>query len=107
MKLNILGSEWNVEFHRKHEDKEFFDNAADGWTDYSRKLIALLDKSDMDEGIDKEQYQKKVFRHELIHAFLMESGLFESCDWHCEEMVDWFAFQSPKIYRVFQELDLL
>ena len=48
-----------------------------------------------------------------MHAFLNESGLqsaANACDgsWaRNEEMVDWFAIQSPKIYKVFAELDIL
>lgn len=58
-------------------------------------------------------FKKKVLRHEITHAFLGESGLRECsliCDggWaNNEEMVDWFAIQSPKIFKVFQELTLL
>lgn len=49
-------------------------------------------------------------RHEVIHAFLNESGL----QWNSfapenawaknEEMVDWIAIQAPKIFKVYQEL---
>ena len=37
----------------------------------------------------------------------MESGLYEHCDWHCEEMVDWFANQGPKIYKTWEECSCL
>ena len=57
-------------------------------------------------------YRKKQLRHEIIHAFLSESGL--QCNWqhteqfgHDETTVDWFAIQSPKIFEVFKELDLI
>lgn len=48
-------------------------------------------------------------RHEVIHAFLAESGLRGSCTsgepWSLnEEMIDWFALQMPKIVKVFKEL---
>ena len=51
-------------------------------------------------------------RHEVLHAFLFESGLsetagFSGCWATNEEMVDWFAIQSPKIFEVFSELDLI
>ena len=53
-----------------------------------------------------------MLRHEIIHAFLNESGLSDSSNsveaWaKNEEMVDWFAIQSPKIFKVFQDLDIL
>ena len=56
--------------------------------------------------------QKRVLRHEILHAFLFESGLADSSNsadaWAVnEEMVDWFARQSPKIYKVYKELKLV
>ena len=48
-------------------------------------------------------------RHEIIHAYLMESGLNSSsnpteCWARNEEMVDWLAIQMPKIIKTFSEL---
>lgn len=48
-------------------------------------------------------------RHEVIHAYLMESGLYGSSaavdHWATnEEMVDWFAIQMPKLVKTFCEL---
>ena len=57
--------------------------------------------------------EKRNLRHEIIHAFFNESGLSDNSfeftgAWaKNEEMVDWLAIQSPKIFRVFQELDIL
>ena len=55
---------------------------------------------------------KKQLRHEIVHAFLSESGLQANYEHykqfgHEETIVDWFAIQSPKIFKVFQELDIL
>ena len=61
----------------------------------------------------RETYRKRVLRHEIIHAFLNESGLSDSSNQYAgawaknEEMVDWFAIQSPKIFKVYLELGLL
>lgn len=35
---------------------------------------------------------------------LIAIALFDKCN---EEMVDWFAIQFPKIYKVFAELDIM
>ena len=58
--------------------------------------------------------QKEILRHELIHAFLYESGLnfsshtIEDCGWACdEELVDWIAIQFPKIYKIYKKLNIL
>ena len=45
-----------------------------------------------------------MIRHEIIHAFLYESGMKECSSatqsWvENEEMVDWFAIQIPKIVK--------
>lgn len=51
-------------------------------------------------------------RHEVIHAFLFESGLAENSNisdaWAVnEEMVDWLAIQAPKIFKAFQKLNII
>lgn len=113
-KVNILGSEWSVKFGNEKE----YPNLAkmDGYTDSSTKDIVVDDMKtscgQVGSKADLESYQKQVVRHEIIHAFLAESGL-ESCSnkvesWATnEEMVDWFAIQSPKIFKVFNELKLM
>jgi hypothetical protein len=59
------------------------------------------------------EYNKKVLRHEIIHAFLHESGLsgnslqYEGAWSQCEEMVDWIAIQFPKMLRAFQDANCL
>jgi hypothetical protein len=52
---------------------------------------------------------KRTLRHEIIHAFLCESGLAAnsvvfSDGWACnEEMVDWFAMQGEKIHDAWEK----
>lgn len=47
---------------------------------------------------------KKNIRHELVHAFLFESGLAENSPWaQNEELVDWIAIQGPKLWKAWQE----
>jgi hypothetical protein len=46
-------------------------------------------------------------RHELIHAFLFESGL-DCCSWaDKEEIVDWIAIQFPKLQNVFEQINVV
>ena len=50
----------------------------------------------------------KVIRHELVHAFILESGLSECCTWaENEELVDWIARQFPKMAKCFKEIGIL
>lgn len=105
MKINVLGTEYDVELLDKR-DEYMKSNNLDGYCDFSTKTIFVCGK-DSDFG-NKESIEKKIVRHEIIHAFLNESGLFgENVFWHCEEMVDWLATQFPKIYEAFNKLDTM
>lgn len=103
--VNILGMEYTI------EPKELKDEDVDGYCDYTSKTIVIRTDNINKVG-NFENLQKKQLRHEIIHAFMSESGL--QCNWqhveqfgHDETTVDWFAIQSPKIFKVFQELDIL
>jgi predicted SprT family Zn-dependent metalloprotease len=70
------------------------------------------DKNDTMALQDMDTFIKKVIRHEIIHAFLIESGLNNNSMkveyWaQNEEMVDWIAYQFPKISMVFKEIGCL
>lgn len=113
-KVNILGSEWSVKFGSEKEYPNLTN--VDGYTDLSIREIVVDGMKALQGQIgtkaDLESYQKQVVRHEIIHAFLLESGLDSNSNsadsWAVnEEMVDWFAIQSPKIFKVFNELKLM
>ena len=104
-KVNILGTEYKIRFEK------FGDKDIDGYTDPTSFEIVMRNDNDNNVG-DFEELQRKQLRHEVIHAFMNESGL--QCNWqHTQQFgqgettVDWFAIQSPKIFKVFQELDIL
>lgn len=104
-KANVLGTEYQILV------KELKDKDIDGYTDNTNCSIVIRSDNYYKVG-DFVRLQKKQLRHEIIHAFMSESGL--QCNWkhieqfgHDETTVDWFAIQSPKIFKVFQELDLL
>lgn len=113
-KVNILGTEYKIIYGNCKEIPEL--KEMDGYTDSSTHEIVVDDMSMSDGEVgskkDLASYRKSVVRHEVIHAFLFESGLAENSNsanvWAMnEEMVDWMAIQSPKIFKVFQELDIL
>lgn len=113
-KVNILGTEWSIKFGNEQDYPALKDN--DGYTDSSVREIIVDNfartEKDPERKKNIEEYGKRVIRHELIHAFLTESGLdgngHYADHWEFnEEMVDWIAIQSPKIFKVFTELDLL
>lgn len=96
--INILGSTWTV------TPEEMKDNNYDGLADLSTKEIRIRMDNTNEVG-DFEALVKKQTRHEIIHAFLYESGLSFNSDWAVnEELVDWIAIQFPKIAEVYKKL---
>lgn len=97
MKVIILGTEYSIETHKVSDDSYLEKN----------KLAGYCGEE------EQEAYRKRTLRHEIMHAFLNESGLSDSSNQYGgawaknEEMVDWFAIQSPKIFAVYQSLDIL
>lgn len=113
IKVNILGTEWKIVFCKEEESELLKDKCRDGCTDDSTRTIWICEKKDDCELQDYESWKKVILRHEILHAFLFESGLDASSiatygAWATnEEMVDWFAIQSPKIFAVYQNIGIL
>jgi hypothetical protein len=108
MKINILGTIYTVDFSDAQHDEKL--KEADGYCDNTTKecVIDNCNTQDVMTKGDLNEYKKKLVRHELTHAFLFESGLGENSNWAAnEEMVDWFAYQFPKIAKAFQEAKCL
>lgn len=109
-KVNVLGTEYTIE--EKTEEQDCLLKDCDGYCDKTTKAIVLLkvtnDNCDLH---DVEWYRRKVLRHEIIHAFLFESGLHENTNpkdkAHDEQMVDWIATQFAKLWKAFKEADCL
>lgn len=112
-KINILGSEWKIIICKEEESELLNGKYRDGCTDNSTKTIWICEKKDDCELQDYEAWKRLTLRHEILHAFLFESGLDASSSsmngaWAAnEEMVDWFAIQSPKIFKAYSELGIL
>ena len=110
MKVNILGTEYTIEERTDEEDATL--KGLDGYCDKTIKLIVITKPTpDCNLG-DWEWYRKKIMRHEIIHAFLFESGLHENYEHpnrygHEETTIDWIAVQFPKMLEVFKEVGCL
>lgn len=109
MKINILGAKWNIEYRNADADPGL--DGGGGYTDPSANLIVIANKRKDDDVLDFKEIQKRCLRHEIVHAFLFESGLgpnFEHPQYgHEETMIDWIAIQFPKILKAFKEADCL
>lgn len=111
--VEILGSTWKIVY--RDEDQAFED--CKGYNTFPTKTIVIRKPYEPEEPLDysieeQEIEIKNTLRHELLHAFLSESGLDSSSSkskcWALnEEMIDWFAIQSPKIFSVYRELKLI
>lgn len=108
MKVNILGTEYEIIKDANNEKYPQL-KKCDGFTDFSIKRIVVADFEKDESSVDDlEWYKKKVLRHELVHAFIHESGLAENCDWaRNEELTDWIAIQFEKLLSVFMELEVI
>lgn len=110
MKVNVLGTEYSVITANQSTDKGLVD--LDGYCDTSTKECVIDEMADTSPHAKKDlpEYKKEVIRHELVHAFLYESGLDVSShnEWaKNEEMVDWIAKQFPKMLKAFKEANAL
>lgn len=116
--VNILGTEYTIEKKSFKDDPAFEKQNIDGYCDGQMKKIVHCDMTTHPIMSDEtEEYckacERHTLKHEIVHAFFNESGLMESSarfrdGWsQNEEMVDWFAIQSPKIFKVFEELNIL
>lgn len=117
-KVDILGSKYAVYRVRSSENEYMERMHYGGLCCASDRKIYILDLATVEDWKDEREEVRKsseacTLRHEIIHAFLNESGL----QWNAaasdqswaknEEMVDWIAIQFPKIFKVYQELGCL
>lgn len=108
-KVDVLGVEYTIKQLDKVKDLSL--ENCDGYCDHTTKTI-VIDTFMNYEGQPSalgnlNDYEKKVIRHELIHAFLFESGL-GGCSWaKDEEIVDWIAAQFPKMMKAFETINSL
>jgi hypothetical protein len=118
VKVNILGTEYEINMYKYHDKPIFEKREIDGYCDGTLKEIAYVDLCTYPgyEDVSSEKHrliERLTLRHEIVHAFLNESGLQESSGspatgWATnEEMVDWIALQFPKMLKAFQEADCL
>lgn len=107
--VNILGTTYKIEYVKAVDDKNIGEGG-DAYCDWTTKRIVLQDPKDADGNLgNMSAYWKKTLRHEIIHAFMFESGLAQNSlsvgAWaQNEEMIDWFAFNGPKIYVVWEKV---
>ncbi len=107
MTVNILGTEYSIYYKSPSEDKTL--GEYDGYCDKSsHKIVVTTENGDLE---DFSQYQKQCLRHEIIHAFMYESGLGQN--WEHKPMgqeettVEWIAVQFSKMLEAFRKASAL
>jgi len=118
MKIDILGTKYTIRRVNAGQDETIDKMRYGGYCSNTDKEIVILNLKSTPEWRDEEETairktENTTIRHEIIHAFLNESGL----QWNSfaterawaknEEMVDWFAIQSPKIFAIYQKLGII
>ena len=93
--VNILGTDYEIVVKKYSDDEAFERRSIDGYCDHEPVETA-------------KEAQKQTLRHEIVHAFFSESGLsdsgfsFEGAWCKNEELVDWIAWQGPKIHKAWE-----
>ena len=115
MKVDVLGTKYTIKRVDAGKDEYMEKMSFGGYCDCEEKKIVILNArtcpgwENSPEAIIKDR-ENETLRHELIHAFLNESGLrhnshiYDMAWAKNEEMVDWFAIQMPKIMNAFKEV---
>lgn len=116
--VDILGTRYRIEIRKADEDKYLRERHADGYCSKGERLIVIADLKTMPDSeflteTENINIQKDILRHEVVHAFLNESGLSTCANawggaWpKNEEMVDWIALQAPKIFETYKYLECM
>lgn len=105
MNVNVLGTVYRIKYVPSLDGRG-------GETDFYTKEIRISEQEDVPAEFKTDnlkEMQRHVLRHELIHAFLFESGMDQSSAAHeawavNEEMIDWMAIQMPKIMAAYDSI---
>ena len=116
--VNVLGTTYTIEVLAYSDDPAFMKSNIDGYCEQGTHRIVIGDlhtwpgwEDESDEFI--EAAMKHTLRHECIHAGYNESGLQDSSAVYNgpfaknEEMIDWWAIQGPKVYKMWEEAGAL
>ena len=104
--VSILGTEYEIHTDVTPEDDPRI-GSVDGFCDTSTKhiKIAKIEES-IDSLSDLDVSRKKIPRHEIIHAYMYESGLDCNSEWGRDEtLIDWIAIQIPKLTATLTDAD--
>ena len=108
--IDILGTPYEIVYDVPEED---LPEDSDGCVDVTVKRIYIGRFEPCKNKVaNLEAVKRQTIRHEIVHAFLFESGLWTSSfiteAWGAsEEITDWIALQAPKLVQAFNEAGAL
>ena len=106
MTVDVLGTEYSI--NETDQLTDAYLNDMDGYCDHTTKSIVIDTFKPLPGSVkDLDAYKKQVIRHELVHAFLFESGLCGNSWANNEEIVDWIAYMFPKLKEAFEDVDAI
>ena len=106
MTVKVLGVDYEIVGSNRVDDSNL--ENADGYCDTSSKKIVIDEFQQRENSKENlKQYKQSVIRHEIIHAFLYESGLDNESWARNEEIVDWMTIQFPKLHKAFKSVEAL
>lgn len=103
-KINVLGTTYTIVFKTENEDLAL-ENCV-GYCDETIKEIVIKKGEPTKNSVsDLNKHYTSVIKHELIHAFIFESGLDHNSEWALnEEMTSWVSRQFDKINEAYKEI---
>ena len=103
-KVMVLGTEYTIETRNWDDDRKLH-NAYGYIEQYTKKIILREVESDCLTVENPEELRREIARHELVHAFFVESGID---DWFSDEkLVDWIAIMLPKMVHAMHEAGVM
>lgn len=110
--VDVLGTQYHIYIGVMPEDDVMLDKN-DGYCDWTAKRIVVVGRVPDEQHANFNERQKLILRHEIVHAFLFESGIDQDTIWdikgqtHPEQMVQWIARQFPKIQEAFTKVNAI
>ncbi len=105
--INVLGTSYEILMDVSPGNDSRMKNV-DAYCDFTTKQIKVaVMEPDENTFNNLDSWKRKVMRHELVHAFMYESGLDNNSEWGRDEtLIDWIAIQLPKIAEALKELGI-
>ena len=105
-KVDILGTTYTIKTDTEKNNPMLI--GANGYIErYTKEIIIELTNEGKNYDTSKNvgENNDRTLRHEIIHAFLYESGLLNYCE--NETLVDWIAIQMPKMVKAMTQTKCL